>query len=250
MEGFETASYNNTIVNCVSAVDGYLLVIDTPLAKLAKNVRSYFSGHYQRNGVNIQACCDSNCIFTYFGLSAPGSANDRVAIHETIDGESLYSKIEKLPGDYVVLGDAAYRATEKLVPMYYGHQRDCSLHSNFNYGASSLRMRIEMGFGQMVNNFAILKRPLQNSLFRIKYVAIGIARLHNFCVKERIYGVSEWESDNPQPYIHTAAVPIVANLDERFPATQEGELGEPRNLYHDSGKYSSIRVRMAHSCRV
>jgi hypothetical protein len=51
----------------VGVLDGYLLAINTPSKKYAKNVRSYFLGHYQRNGVNIQAMCDAHCRFTFLG---------------------------------------------------------------------------------------------------------------------------------------------------------------------------------------
>ena len=58
---FESISHTGIIANCVGVVDGYLLPIVTPRKKHAKNVRSYFSGHYQKYGINIQACCDANC---------------------------------------------------------------------------------------------------------------------------------------------------------------------------------------------
>jgi hypothetical protein len=55
-------SHAGIISNCVGALDGYLLSIVTPAKKHAKNVRSYFSGHYQKYGINIQACCDANAL--------------------------------------------------------------------------------------------------------------------------------------------------------------------------------------------
>jgi DDE superfamily endonuclease len=85
-ETFCNRSMGDAIVNCVGAADGYLLCIDVPSKQQAGNVRSYFSGHYKRYGINVQAVCDGNGIFSYFALSAPGSANDRVAIKENIGG--------------------------------------------------------------------------------------------------------------------------------------------------------------------
>jgi hypothetical protein len=49
-------------------VDGYLLAIHTTWKKHAKIFRLYFSGQYQRYGINIQACCDSHCRFTFLGI--------------------------------------------------------------------------------------------------------------------------------------------------------------------------------------
>jgi hypothetical protein len=45
--GFESISHDGVIKNCVGAVDGYLLAINIPWKKQAKNVRLYFSGHYR-----------------------------------------------------------------------------------------------------------------------------------------------------------------------------------------------------------
>jgi hypothetical protein len=63
--GFESISTGGCISNCVTVVDGYHLEIHTPPKKYAKNVQSFFSGHYQSYGVNIQAACDHNCRFQF-----------------------------------------------------------------------------------------------------------------------------------------------------------------------------------------
>jgi hypothetical protein len=41
------------------------------------NVRSFFSGHYQCYGINIQAICDHHSRFTFFHVASPGSVNPR-----------------------------------------------------------------------------------------------------------------------------------------------------------------------------
>ncbi|KAF1788834.1 hypothetical protein GQ600_26874 [Phytophthora cactorum] len=38
-----------------------------------------FSGHYQRYGVNVQACADYRCRFTAMSCPAPEGRNDAVA---------------------------------------------------------------------------------------------------------------------------------------------------------------------------
>lgn len=57
-EGFRSVSFGHAIVNCIGAVDGYLLRIYTPPKNQAGNVKSFFSGHYQVSGFNVQAMCD------------------------------------------------------------------------------------------------------------------------------------------------------------------------------------------------
>jgi hypothetical protein len=51
--GFESISTGGAITNCVAAADGYLQEILTPPLDRAGNQRTYFSGHYQRQGVNV-----------------------------------------------------------------------------------------------------------------------------------------------------------------------------------------------------
>ena len=75
-------------------------------------------------------------MFLYFAISGPGSSNDRVAIHHKIDGISLHDRIHQLPGNYIIVADAAYQPTEHVVPIFYGTQRQNRDHDNFNFVAS------------------------------------------------------------------------------------------------------------------
>ena len=184
---FEKKSYNGVISNCVGALDGYLLQIETPHKKHARNVRSYFSGHYQRYGVNIQACCDAHCRFTFLGIGGPGVTKDRTAIRDC----GLYDFVENLPQGYVCISDCAYQATEKLIPIFGGDLALKKENDNFNFFASQLRIRIEMAFGLMTRKWGILHRPLSIRLPSIKHLICCIARLHNFCINERLQGIAQ-----------------------------------------------------------
>ena len=59
-------------------------------------------------------------------------------------------------------------------------------NDNFNFFASQLRIRIEMAFGLMVKKWGILARPLTIKLKNVKRLMIAIARLHNYCIDERL----------------------------------------------------------------
>jgi len=157
---FENISYCGCFKNCVAAVDGFLLAIVTPSKRLAKNVRSYFSGHYQRYGINIQASCDAHCRFSFLGVGGPGVTNDRTGVVAS----GLLEKINSLPQGYVIIGDAAYQPSEKLVPVFGGSLALIRDNSNFNFYASQLRIRIEMAFGLMTQKWGILQRPLSTLL--------------------------------------------------------------------------------------
>jgi DDE superfamily endonuclease len=129
--GFTSISQGEAIVNCVRAIDGYLLHIEAPPKSMVGNVHSYFSGHYQRYGVNIQACCDHLSWFTYISVAGPGVMNDNQAINEV----DIAELISNLPFSFCVIGDAVYSPTESLVPMFYGPDKQRARFDNFNFYA-------------------------------------------------------------------------------------------------------------------
>ena len=180
--GFQSCSTQNCIWNCVAAVDGYHLQITTPSKKEAKNVRSFYSGHYQTYGVNVQASCDHNCKFSFIGVAGPGVLGDREALQQI----SLGRLIELLPGLFCVIADCAYPPSEHLVAIFRGDQAKYHKNDNFNYYASQLRIRIEMAFGLMVKKWGVLGRPVSVKLANVKHLVMAVARLHNFCIDERI----------------------------------------------------------------
>jgi DDE superfamily endonuclease len=163
-EGFRSVSSGDAIVNCVSVVDGLLVHISTPSKKEAKNVRSFFSGHYQSYGMNIQAACDHQCRFTFLGVAGPGVMSDREAIGQV----PLHRMIEELPERYCVIGDCAYRPTEHLVPIFGGASALDRNNDNWNFYASQCRIRIEMAFGMMKQKWGILTKPLRIRLRNVK----------------------------------------------------------------------------------
>jgi len=182
IEGFASVSTGSAIKSCVGVVDGYLLRTRVPSKKEAGNVRSFFSGHCQCCGVNIQAVSDHHSRFIYFAFAAPGVTDDRDAIRHC----GLKELIEELPFGICVIGDAAYEATEHLVPIYQGLEKLQRDKDDFNFYASQCRIRVEMAFGLMQIKWGILHRPLTCSLKNAKWLAQAIARLHNYVINERL----------------------------------------------------------------
>ena len=96
------------------------------------------------NHLNCQAICTHDLTFIYFGVVAPGSTNDIIAITKT---DNLMDEIWKLaPGRFLV-GDAAYELTEHLLTPFTGSQRLDQGKDAFNFYLSQVRIRIEMAFG-------------------------------------------------------------------------------------------------------
>ena len=115
---FTSISSQGCIWNCVSVIDGYHLQIKAPSKSEVKNVKSFFSGHYQTHGINIQAaCCDHNCRFQFIEDAGPGVMGDRDAVNQI----RLASLIESLRGLHCAIGDCAYTTSEHLVPIFRGN---------------------------------------------------------------------------------------------------------------------------------
>ena len=190
--GFTSISKEGCIWNCVAVVDGYHLQTITPSATEVRNVRSFYSGHYKTHGVNIQGACDHHCRFVFLGVAGPGVMGDRDAIKQV----ELHNLIDALPGLYCVIGDCAYTPSEKMIPIYRGADATTARYDNFNFYASQLRIRIEMAFGLMTKKWGILTRPLSVKMKHVKHLMICIAKLHNFCIDERLREVQEHQPRN------------------------------------------------------
>jgi hypothetical protein len=72
---FNEISTHGAILGCVACVDGYLLRIQVPSSNETPNVKSFYSGHYQTYGLNIQAACDHRSRFVSVCVAAPGSTS-------------------------------------------------------------------------------------------------------------------------------------------------------------------------------
>jgi hypothetical protein len=80
--GFESISTDGVVNGCIGAIDGWLMPIKVPPARF-HNVTAYFSGHYQRYGLNVQAICDHQCRFLWLAIAAPGGQPDINAFRRT-----------------------------------------------------------------------------------------------------------------------------------------------------------------------
>ena len=81
--GFPSISTDCVMTECVAVLDSYHMAIATPPKKEVQNIKSYFSGHYQTFGINIQVACDHNCCFLFIGVGGPGIMGDREAVKES-----------------------------------------------------------------------------------------------------------------------------------------------------------------------
>ena len=169
---------------CVGTLDGFLALINTPCQKEVGNVKDYFSGHYHHMGINCQGMCNHHSRFTYFAVVAHGRTHDSVAY---MKAPGLRQFVESLDiATFFVVTDAAYIGTNTLLTPFKGSQRDNWINDAFNFFLSQLRIKIEQAFGMLVEKWRILKSPLTRNVRAAANIIMACARLHNFCINERL----------------------------------------------------------------
>lgn len=233
--GFASVSWQESTINCATVIDGFLFRIATPPKAAAGNVRSFFSGHCQCHGVNMQAGVDHHSRFTFISFAAPGVTQDRVAAHRC----SLSKLIESLPIGVCAIADAACDPTEHMVPVCCGVDRKQPMFDNFNFYASQLRMRAEMAFGIVTRKWGVLQRPRTANLSNASRMMQAIARLHNYVVTERL-NANGTSQDEEAARAHGSS---------HLPSVPEDENGDPIRLdatfTGSFAGHSELRQRMA-----
>ena len=175
---FERLSSHGIINGCIGAVDGWLCQIRVPSAHEVTRVKSYFSGHYQCYGVNVQATCDARCRFTSLSVICPSATLDSKSFYAS----NIYNTISQLPAGFFVVGDNAYTLSSTLLIPYSGATKLNPSRDAFNFFLSQLRIRIEQAFGMLVMKWRIFKRPLEVKFWRTTIIIEAAFRLHNFCI--------------------------------------------------------------------
>jgi len=182
-EGFHPLNEKGALKGCIGALDGWLPKIFTPLNNAVGNVSSFFSGHYQCYGLNVQAICDHHCHFLYIAILGPGIMNDNQAYKVKVGGISLSDLIERLPRGFYVVANAAYSPTEHVIPCVGGVDACKPKYDTINFVVSQCHIRIEMAFGLLCKKWGIFWRPCNMKFEHYKEMIGAAACLHNFLCK-------------------------------------------------------------------
>jgi hypothetical protein len=116
----------------IRALDGWLYTTNGSI----ECTRDYYSGHYQRFGLNIQALCDAHLRFIYIAVAAPGARNDIRALKKCTEFNRF---IEGMPEKYFIIGDKAYGLSESLLIPFSGSQKHIPENDTYNFYFSQLR---------------------------------------------------------------------------------------------------------------
>jgi hypothetical protein len=149
------------------------------------NIGSYFSGHYQCHGLNVQATCDANCRLIFLSIKCPGGTGDS----EEFYGTRLDTFLKSIQPGYDAVANNSYTLSATLLIPYSGSDKRYPHKDVFNFYTSQSRIKIEQAFGMMVNKWRVFKKPVELKLSAIPTLVESCMRLHNFCI---LFNESEW----------------------------------------------------------
>mmetsp|Transcript_6245 Transcript_6245/g.12916 ORF Transcript_6245/g.12916 Transcript_6245/m.12916 type:complete len:426 (-) Transcript_6245:105-1382(-) len=172
----------------MGAIDGWLCCTNKPAVNEVDSVTDYFSGHYMRFGLNVQAICDANLRFIYFGVAAPGRTNDNKGFRRC---EKLCRWMDTLPEGHFLIGDNAYTLSDKMLVPFSGVAARRENNRTYNFYLSQLRIRIEMAFGRLTTKWRIFRRNLDCSLEKNSLIILAAGKLHNFVIENDMLNFSE-----------------------------------------------------------
>lgn len=161
--------------NVVGAVDGTHITIKPPLA----NKNDYCSRKMQF-AINLTATCNAKLEFTSVFTGYSAKAHDA----RVFKASPLYEKLNVLPRDYHILGDAAYPLQISLMTPYKDYGTGLSLsQALYNYKHSQTRMTIERSFGLLKGRWRKLSY-LDCELQSWNKIIMACCVLHNICQKD------------------------------------------------------------------
>ena len=185
--GFEQASAVG-FSNCAGAVDGVLIWILKPTEKDASAAgigrKKFLCGRKGKFGLNCQAVSDVSGRILDISIVYGGASSDCMAF----EASDLFRQLEDglLHKSLVLFGDNAYLNSHFMVTPYPNVSSGSK--DDYNFYHSQLRIRVECCFGMLVKRWGILRAaiPQNISISRTISLVHALAKLHNFCINERL----------------------------------------------------------------
>ena len=175
----------------LAPIDGWLCTTQMPAD--VPNPSEYFSGHYQRFGLNVQAMCDSNLRIIYTSVAGPGKMNDARAFRKL---KYLQQWLEQLDDQFFCSGDNAYPLSNNMLIPFSGTSRHDEHNLTYNFYLSQLRIRVEMAFGRLTTKWRIFRTDLNCSNEKnCMIIRVGI-KLHNYVINSDDLKLNRYDCNN------------------------------------------------------
>ena len=166
--------------NCVGAIDGTKIEIETPFKQTAR-WQDFTAGQDKMSCITATCVALPNLLFTFAYVGWPGSRTDSSVLRNSV----LWAKTTSLIslGDYL-FGDSGYPITRWLITPYGSAQGKVGVKGNkatFNFNHASTRVCVENAFGLLKGRFRCLKF-LHVRKAQAATVVTACIVLHNMCI--------------------------------------------------------------------
>ena len=170
---------------CLGSLDGTHIQIKPPPGA-EPDCYNYKKFH----SVIMLATVNSDLIFTYINVGAPGRCNDssvysRSTLYDVIQN-SIHRNYYLIESNVTIyahfIADSAFALHSTLMKPYCEKSNMSRKECMFNYRLSRARSTVERAFGMMKNRFRCIHRKMEYELDNSLRIIKAIAILHNLCI--------------------------------------------------------------------
>ncbi|CAF2084705.1 unnamed protein product [Rotaria magnacalcarata] len=194
INGFST-KYGHSL--CVGALDGSHIAIKPPLGQEI----DYFN-YKKHHSVILLATVNSDLLFTYVNIGAPGRCNDS-SIYNNSTLSSLMQHpiyqnhvlvINNVKVQSHLIADSAFSLSSTLLKPYADKPNMPKCQSLFNYRLSRVRCSVERAFGCLKNRFRLLHCKMEYELGNAINLIKAATILHNICISSGDKVEIDWDT--------------------------------------------------------
>ncbi|CAF1039448.1 unnamed protein product, partial [Rotaria sordida] len=181
---------------CLGSLDGTHIQIKPPIG-----AEPDYYNYKKFHSVIMLAAVNSNLMFTYINVGAPGRCNDssvysRSTLYDVIQN-SIYKKYYLIENNVTIyahlIADSAFPLDATLIKPYIEKPNMSRKECMFNYRLSRARSTVERAFGIMKNRFRCIHRKLEYELDNSVRIIKAIAILHNICIISGDNSELDWD---------------------------------------------------------
>ena len=171
--------------NCIGALDGKHVVIETPT-----DSGSHFQNYKGTRSIVLMALVDADLKFVYIDVGANGKTNDagiwgRCGLKAALENNTVNLPAPKalpqreVPVPFVVVGDEAFPLKPYLMKPYPRNQLDNEKRI-FNYRLSRARRCVENAFGVLANRLRVFRQPIALEPAKVVCITKAACVVHNY----------------------------------------------------------------------
>jgi hypothetical protein len=181
---------------CLGALDGTHIPIKPPLGQ-----ETDYYNYKKYHSVIMLATVDSDLLFTYVNIGAPGRCNDasifnRCILSEIIEDPIYANQFMMVNNTKIqshLIADSAFALSRTVLKPFADRAGMPNSHSTFNYRLSRARCSVERAFGALKNRFRLLHRKIEFKLKNTTNIIKTAAILHNLCVMNNDNEEIDWD---------------------------------------------------------